>query len=262
MKPAIAAVCFFLFARVALALSLGPEPKVVCPIDGKSFTARGGGPGSAQDSWRETFGTVREYGKTLDLMPTGATLAPWPLAQCPSNHFVLYKRQFAPNELSQLRRYVQSAEYRALAAAHTSYYLAAELQGQLGATPAQLRFVLLQATWQARVGPLYEAYAQKCLDAFLQAIAKPSTDAEERILDQYLAGELERRLGRFDQAIFRFRALSNLGEVDSFGFREVLNLQLHLAGARDSRQCSLSEPPPGSTRAPGAAPLFYCRSER
>jgi hypothetical protein len=261
-STAVAALGLAAASAGALALSPGPETKIVCPIDGRSFTARGGGPGSVQDPWRETLGTFREYGRTLDLMPTGATLAPWPLAQCPSNHFVLYKRKFTTEEIAQLRRYVQSAEYRALAAEHTSYYLAAQLQAHLGATPAQLRYVLLQATWQARVGPLYAAYAQKSLEAFLQAIAKPSPDAEERIVDQFLAGELERRLGRFEQAIARFRALSNLGEVDSFGFREALKLQLLLAGARDARQCSLSEPPPDPPRLPGAAPLFYCRTER
>jgi hypothetical protein len=263
MKQLLAALCLCALSSAAAALSLGPVPKVVCPVDGRIFEARGGGPGSYREPWRSFLGSYREYGSALDLMPTGATLAPWPLAKCPSNHFVIYKQKFTADELSRLRRYVASAEYRALAAEHTSYYLAAALQAHLGATSAQLRYVLLQATWQARVGPLYRDYAQKALEAFTQALAGPARDPEEWLLDQFLAGELERRLGRFDQAVARFRALEKHGDVDRFGFGETLRLQLHLAGTGESRQCSLNEPPPSVLPRPAEHyPLFNCRADR
>lgn len=260
LKPAITALCLAAAAPAAIALSLGPEQKIVCPLDGTSFHGRGGGPGSYREPWRNFLGTYRGYGKTLDLMPTGATLAPWPLATCRSNRFVIYKQKFTADEIARLRPYVVSAEYQALAAEHTRYYLAALLQERLGATRAQLRYVLLMATWEARSGTFYRTYAQKALDAFQAAQVNRTQDAEGWLLDQFIAGELERRLDRYEQVSSRFRGLDNLTDVDKFGYRETLRLQLHLANARESRQCSLIEPPPLVPGQPAAKePQYYCR---
>jgi hypothetical protein len=249
----------------ALALKLGPPSESVCPLDGQKFRSNGG-----SESVEENLGSYgshgrpldpyRVYGRSLDLRSNGATFSPWPLRQCPSNGFVVYKRAFSAGEVDRLRRYVSTAEYQALKGAHTRYYLAAKLRSHMGEKPADFRYTLLFATWEAgsnwEDAKHYAKYATEALAAFKEALLKPPTNAEEWMRDQLIAGELERRLGRFEDATTRFRALSARKELQEQGLRDVVNAQLHLVGRKDSRYCSLSQPPPGKPA--GALPDAQC----
>ena len=116
----------------ARATRLG-EIEILCPIDGKRFKAL-------------TAFSGFQFGAGLDLMPLGPTPAPWPLAKCPGNGFVIYKEKFSPKETDRLKTIVRSAEYRALTKVHTTYFLAAQLQSTMGEPAYIIANTLLRAT--------------------------------------------------------------------------------------------------------------------
>ncbi len=220
LRRTIAALCLALAPLLARAATL-VEAELVCPLDG------------------ETFKTTIAVPDTpinfhLDLKPTGETVAPWPLVKCPSSGFVMYKRDFSEDELARLRPFVRSAEYRALSEAHTNYYLSARLRAHLGAPPAHLAYVLLQATWEANSRVQYEAYAAEALETFKRVLAAPVPNVKEWTNAQFVAGELERRLGRFADARRRFLSLAGHEEVKEGTFRTMLQLQLRLIEAKDT----------------------------
>lgn len=184
-----------LSAPTAHAMTVG-EIDVVCPIDGKRFKTITAFSGS-------------QFGMQLDLKPVGPTPAPWPLAKCPGNGFVVYKKTFSAEELARLRPYVRSEAYRALVPGHTNYFLAAKLQQALNEPPARVAITLLQATSEARDDDQYRAYATEALAAYEQVLQAPPKDEVDRLTAVLVAGELERRLGRFDLARSRFLAIPN-----------------------------------------------------
>lgn len=219
-RRAVPALCLVLAPPLAGAQT-PVEAELVCPIDGEKF---------------KTMLAVPDTPLSfhLDLKPSGPNGAIWPLAKCPSSGFVMYKRDFSEDELARLRPYVASAQYQALSEAHTNYYLGARLRAHLGATPAHLAYVLLQATWEADSRPRYEQYATEALETFKRVLAGPIPNAKEWINAQFVTGELERRLGRFEDARARFHALSDRDEVGEGTFRQVLQLQLRLIEARNT----------------------------
>jgi hypothetical protein len=257
LRAAAVAICMAGASPFAVALSLGPPAAMVCPIDGTKFHSRG----TRDPETRYDCADYRDfpYGRFLDLKSSGATLAPWPIAKCPSNGFVIYKKKFTLGELARLKRYVLSDEYRSMKDAHANYYLAAKLRAHLGEEPARLRYTLLQATWEAQSRAQYAKYAAEALEAYKSSLMKPYPNAEEWIVDQLVAAELERRLGQFDRAISRIASLGERKEAKEKIYRDVLAVQLQLAKARDSRRCSLHEPSPAE-RAPRAdeVPKFGC----
>lgn len=195
LTRALITAAIALSAPAAHAMTVG-EIDVVCPIDGKRFKTITAYSGS-------------QFGMYLDLKPVGPTPAPWPLAKCPGNGFVIYKKTFTAEELARLRPYVRSEAYRALVPGHTNYFLAAKLQQALSEPPAKVAITLLQATWEARDDDQYRAYASEALAAYEQVLAAPPKDEAARLTAMLVAGELERRLGLFDQARSRFLAIPN-----------------------------------------------------
>ncbi|MBI5495714.1 MAG: hypothetical protein HY904_11885 [Deltaproteobacteria bacterium] len=103
MRPfravAVLALCFG--PLVATAHTKGVTTQV-CPLDKKSFSAE-----------LDMSGTT--FGKRLDLKPLGPTAAPWRIPVCPRCHVVLFKKEFAEQELAPLSALVATAEYQALA---------------------------------------------------------------------------------------------------------------------------------------------------
>lgn len=194
--------------------------EVTCPIDGTKFQYSRVISGSS-------FGTY------LDLQPFGMVAAPAPLAKCPGNGFVMYKDKFSDEEIARLKTYVNSAEYQALQKAHKPYYLAAQLQRVANESPRLIAAALLRATWQAW-GEDYTRYATEALEAYREGLALPAADAQQWFADQLIAGELERRLGKFDDAKTRFGALTRHAEIDRGIHRDIVELQLKLIDAKDN----------------------------
>jgi Uncharacterized protein conserved in bacteria (DUF2225) len=187
----------------------------VCPIDGEKFRTT-----------MAVSGT--RLGQYLDLRPYGSIASPWPLAKCPTSGFVIYKEEYSQVELSRLREYVASEDYKLRTNTDTNYYLSAKLRANLGESPAQLAFVFLQATWEARSIVQYEKYALDALDAYKAAIAEATVGSNQWLTNQFVAGELERRLARPEDAKRRFLRLAEREEVKEGVYRKILDLQLKL----------------------------------
>lgn len=197
------------------------QAELVCPIGGGSFTTTLAGSGFTS-------------GRFLDLKPFGPTPAPWPLAKCPSNGFVLYQSKFTDSELDRLKEFVESPMYQEQKSLHTNYYLAAVLQRHLKEPPSRVAFTLLQATWEAR-GNQYQPYASEALEQYKILLSEPYADKKKWLTDQLIAGELERRLERFEDAHKRFSELKGGLPNDAFEL-EIVDLQMKLISERKSNQ--------------------------
>lgn len=199
---------------IATQASMPPHREdFVCPIGGEQFRALA-----------ETSGT--SYGTFLDMKPYGPIAAPWPLVKCPSNGFVIFQREFTDAERSRLETYVASADYQQHRRNHTNYYLAALLQRQIQAPLSQIAPTLLRATWEARDWQ-YTDYAKETLDAYVSLLQTEPSESKRRVTYQLIAGELERRLGKFEAASKRFLALqtdTNLNKTE----KRVIEYQLQL----------------------------------
>ncbi len=195
--------------------------EVTCPIDGEKFRA-------------DQAASYTVAGQFLDMKPFGAMIAPPQLPKCPTSGFLIYKENFSEAEIQTLKEFVSSNQWRRLIGRNTDYYLIAKLRAHLGETPAQLKFVLLQATWEPKSQPKYRQYAKTALEAYNEALKEEYVDRQQWLSDQLVAGELERRLRQFDKALIRFASLENDPDMQSSRFREILELQLKLINAKNS----------------------------
>jgi hypothetical protein len=140
---------------------------------------------------------------------------------------------------------VLSPEYQNLAKDNTSYFLLAKIFEYLGETDWLIANSYLQATWQVEDKPEKE---KQYLDLTLQHLNKfLSTGNKEgdRAWEtgQMLAGEMERRLGRFDEAKKRFLDLSKLSGFKQGVNAAVVNYQLDLISKKDTGVHDLPNPP-------------------
>lgn len=117
---------------------------------------------------------------------------------------------------------------------HTNYYLAAVLQRQMDAPPSQLAYTQLQATWEAS-GSLYTAYATEALEAFMALLGAESPNSKLWVSYQLIAGELERRLKKFDAAAERFSKLQDNSDLDPF-VKSIIELQRQLISVHNPTQ--------------------------
>ena len=198
--------CHRVAATVLLSLLLVPaahaatvfEQSFTCPVGGETFKQSMAGSGTS-------------FGQFFDLKPYGAIAAPWPLAVCPGNGFVIFKRDYSDAEIAQLTRVVEGDAYRALVAAgDTAYYRAAVLMAAIDIPVSARADTLLKATWQAD-GERYARYAAEALGAFEQQCAESRKEGAKPSIEGVqcgmLVGELQRRLGRFDAARATFKAV-------------------------------------------------------
>lgn len=203
---------FAAFPLLARALTF-QEVELTCPIGGEKFKTVLAGSGYIS-------------GRFLDLKPFGPVAAPWPLAKCPSNGFVMYQSKYSESELERLEQFVASPAYQEIQAANTNYYLAATLQRHVEEPQEKFAQTLLQATWEAR-GEQYNRYASEALEVYKALLSKPYSDKKKWMTDQMIAGELERRTRRFDDALKRFSDLKENISDDQF-VEEIVELQLKL----------------------------------
>jgi hypothetical protein len=194
----------------------------VCPIDGEEFSQRMAASGTS-------------YGRMLDLKPYGPTAAPWTLPVCPTTGFVMYRSRFTDDEIAKLRPYVDSYEYWALRRSEATYYLVAKLQGVLGEPDEAIAPALLHATWQAQGREQYERYAREALMVYRRLLEMPPRDERKRITYELVSGELERRLGMFEQARGRFERVRALEASATGVVPDIIELQLKLLSAKDPR---------------------------
>lgn len=204
------------------------EENFICPIGGKKFS-----------QLMDSSGT--SFGQMLDLKPIGPISAPWSLAVCPDNQFVMYKDKFTDDEIKTLTAYVQSAEYQKIINEET-YYRAAQLKRVVNESTGDIALTLLEATWQSPTLP----YLQEALDEYkkyLQQLKHDKktdefTNNESWINAELITLELERRTGQFDAAEQRLKKLSDIESFndDSKIYKQILNLQKKLIDQKDKNQ--------------------------
>ncbi|MEI2457114.1 hypothetical protein [Lysobacter firmicutimachus] len=233
MSRPFALLLLILAASPAQALTFADQT-LVCPIDGKSFTAR-------------VMSSGTSFGRYFDTRPFGPIAAPAPLPACPGNGFIVVEqREYSAEELTRLRAFVASEEYRGWIANETPYYRLARQMAFAGASPDAAANVWLQATWDADA-ERYPRYAEQALQAWRQR-AQRQAGSEEGVHARLVVGELQRRLGRFDEARASFlavRADPALQRVEDAETRDYLGqivaAQLQLVQARDTRNARLDD---------------------
>lgn len=232
------------YAAVWFALGLLPlsapamkvlDVQVVCPIDGKSFSARVAVSGTS-------------FGRYFDGQEYGPIASPGPLPVCPGNGFVVeQKRSYSEAELARLRAFVDSPKYRGWAAKDTPYYRLAKQRAFFGESEDAQAQALLVATWEAGA-QRYPRYAEEALAAWRKR-AEREGGGESGYQARLLVGELQRRLGRFDEARASFEALradrgfpgAKVEAKDAQYLRKMVEAQLQLIRDRSVAHARLDE---------------------
>ncbi|WP_431261652.1 hypothetical protein ACQ859_15235 [Roseateles chitinivorans] len=195
------------------------EDLFTCPIGGEQFKQLMAGSGTA-------------YGSYLDTRPYGAIESPWPLPVCPGNGFVIFKHDFTPEELTKLTAVVESDDYRQRLRTEPPYARAAFLMTVVGAEHRPLAFTLLKATWQSYSGEQADRYRAQIIEHLDQA---PKDKPEVALNDQLIAGEMERRIGRFDDARRRFQSIVIEPGPRAEMLNRIVAYQLRLIAAKDTQ---------------------------
>ena len=194
------------------------EMAFTCPIGGEKFTQT-----------MDTSGT--SIGMMTDMRPVGPIAAPFPLAQCPSNKFVMFKDKFSPDELAKFERVVNGAEYQRIAAQSPSYFAwgrMMELAGE-NTDAQQMMNIFLKASWQSES---QESFS-KTLEYADKVLANKAISSKDAINTQFLRGEMLRKLGRFDEAKRVFTALQKNPAVKQDKlFSQLATLQLSLVAQK------------------------------
>lgn len=233
------------YAALLFALGLVPlsapaltfmEQQYLCPIDGKPFSARVASSGTS-------------FGRYFDGQQFGPIASPGPLPVCPDNGFVIgdETRAYSEAELVRLREFVASPQYRGWVAQDTPYYRLARQRAFFGESPEALAPTLLAATWEAGASR-YPRYAAEALAAW-QARAGQQADGDGAYTARMVVGELQRRLGRFDDARATFEALradrgfpgKQVEADDAAYLRKIVAAQLELIRDRSVAHARLDE---------------------
>jgi hypothetical protein len=201
----------------------------VCPICGTSF------PGTAP------YKGVA-WGMRLDLRMYGQIQDPAPAPLCPKCRFVIYKTTYEETELSRLRPYVNSAEYRGIDQRNVSYYYLARLREKsmvkMQNGDYDIAHAFLQAAWQAEdLGDsgLTRQYLEKALyytERYAKTAAK--TDAYYTTV-KILAAELLRRLGRFPEAEAAIERVEGGAEFQAAYLQRIIAAEKALIAVEDPR---------------------------
>lgn len=222
MRCATFLAAALLLAPPAWAHTFAPVDET-CPIDGTQFTAT-----------MDMSGT--SFGKQLDLKDLGPTPAPWSLAVCPKDHFVLYQDEYTKEELADLKAFIPSPAYQRWVAGNPSYFLLGKILEHRKADEFTLGQVYLKASWQVDDTPtVYARIAAEALGHVKAALASPSLSAQSRQTAELVAGELERRLGDFAAAQSRFTRLAKSAEYAKGMLARIVGYQLELVRARDAK---------------------------
>jgi uncharacterized protein (DUF2225 family) len=175
-------------------------------------------------------------GMRLDLKPVGSIEAPWKLPQCPVCHFIVYKHDLSDQEIEQLRNIVNSDAYKKLLADNSTYYLLAKIYEQVGMPDLEIAHTYLKASWQVEKDKSKCAgYLEASLKKFYSFLSGNKEKNTPWMMSELVAGEIERRLGKFDLAEVRFNRLKKLPEFrDARNVADIISYQLALIAAKDT----------------------------
>ncbi|HUK56565.1 MAG TPA: DUF2225 domain-containing protein [Nitrospiria bacterium] len=213
-----------------LAAAEDTEVEVTCPLDGTKFKTPVDPSGA-------------RLGMRLDLKPIGFFKVPRRIPVCPTNHFVVYKKDFTADEKERLQKFVLSQDYQNLAKDNTPYFLLAKTFEYMGNTEWNISNTYLEASWEVENQPEKEKqYLDLSLQHFQKYLAAGKKEGDRTWeTAQLLAGELARRLGRFDEAKAKFTELGALPEFKQGIYPEIIKYQMDLIAGKDSSAHDIPE---------------------
>jgi hypothetical protein len=169
--------------------------EMTCPIDGEVFTAIVGANAESQ-------------GQRLDTRRLGAVVEPIPLPVCPTTGFVIYRRDFTPEQIALAQELVETTEFRYQVRTGNEYTVAAWLAERLGEPRIAIAHFYLEASWLFESDPVRNPeYLTLAYDWYTAALEDLGADQEKWWQVQALRVELLRRLQRFQEAQALLREL-------------------------------------------------------
>ena len=215
-------------AQIACAVN-SLEQEFLCPICGMNWHQR-----------IETSGRAR--GLRLDLRQVGDVVDPPSLPQCTKCRFPLFSDRLVTqandpskaNAFRQLRSFVRGADFQMLASKTPSYFALAQVQQLLNAPHRHIALSYLRAAWQVEERePACRRLLEKAREHYVAAIGDAGGDSRQRRELTLLCGEIERRLGKWEEAAKRFRELEASGILDDTPQVNIPALQLRLIAQQD-----------------------------
>ena len=229
MKFIFTLLPLLLFACIGYAVN-SLEQEFLCPVCGMNWHQR-----------VETSGRAR--GLRLDLRQTGDVVDPPSLPQCTKCRFPLFSERLVEQAndpakapaFKQLRAFVRGADFQMLTAKNPSYFALAQVQQLLKAPHRVIALSYLRASWQVEEREIISRrLLEKALEHYVAARAEAGRDYRLRSDLALLCGEIERRLGKWDEAESRFSALQASGILEGTPQANIPALQLRLIAQRNS----------------------------
>jgi uncharacterized protein (DUF2225 family) len=218
-------VCLIILVALAQpgATNTSTDVDVTCPLCHTNFKAN-------------VDTSSSRLGMRLDLKPIGTTNAPWNVPKCPKCNFIVYDQALSDEDSEHLIKFVNSIEYRDIAADNSTYFLLGRIYEAVGMDNNEIAHTYLKASWQVDKDKVkcakYLAASLAKFEAFLSSNKKISAQS---IMAEMVSGEIERRLGKFDLALNRFNRLQKTPEFAGSGtVVSIIEYQLELIGAKDT----------------------------
>ena len=221
-----------LLACIACAVN-SLEREFLCPICGTH--------------WQQRIETSsRAKGLRLDLRQVGDIVDPPTLPQCVKCRFPLFSDRLTEQAkdpkkapaFKQLRSFVLGADFQMLAAKNPPYFALALVQGLNARNPTPHRVIALsylRASWQVEDREAAcRRLLEKAREHYVAALAESREGDPLRRDLALLCGELERRLGKWDDAAKRFRDLEASDILKGTPQEGIPALELRLISQHDS----------------------------
>lgn len=164
------------------------EEETKCPIGGEKFKAL-------------YLGTYSTYGRHLDWEPVSYMRFPVPIPVCPSNGFVLAKKDYSKEELEKLKKVIESKAYKDIyAQKHATYFLYAKIKELNGEKFDDYWWLYLNATWEAdncKNKDRYKEYALETIAAGTKRLAELKDSEELYWVLKTVTADMYRRIGDF-----------------------------------------------------------------
>jgi hypothetical protein len=226
VKNAVALlICLFVILAVVQpgGTDTSRDYDVICPLCHTVFKASAYRPGS-------------RLGVRLDLKPLGPAVAPARLPQCPKCRFIVYDPDLNEKDREMLRKFVDSKAYKDISGDSPTYFLLARIYKVAGMDSYETAHTYLKASWQVDKDRVKCAkYLEASYAEFQSFLSSNKEMSSKYIMAELLSGEIERRLGKFDQALGRFSRIQKAPEfVRSENVTSIIDYQLELIGARDT----------------------------
>lgn len=229
MKFLLSLLPALLLACVACAVN-SLEQEFLCPICGTH--------------WRQRIETSsRVKGMRLDLRQVGDVVDPPTLPQCTKCRFPFFSDRLAEqakdparaHAFKQLGSFVLGADFQMLASKNPPYFALAQVQQILKAPHRAIALSYLRASWQVEDREVpRRRLLDKAREHYLAAFDETGANDPQRRELALLCGEIERRLGKWDDAEKRFLELEASGVLQGTPQADIPALQLRLIAQHDS----------------------------